>query len=267
MNIFENWKEDFRELGINMKFEFLKDIRQKRITILAIISLILPFLFYIVPIVSGNDLPDKVDSFLPNIMSFTYLITVLNAIFFGADSINSERYTKTALLIYPLPQRRTSIFVAKYLTQLLVSWGMIVLYYGVTATIIYFVYGPESITEDMLKSIFFAFLYMTTMLSIAIFLSSIVKNPAASMMFTFFLVFMLFPITSMILGSIDVDTTWIVTNYSGLISKIYRFPVEIFAPGGNPEDLDFYKGVWLNILYSGVLGSLSWYFTMKQEVS
>ena len=266
MSLLREWFEDYRDLWLNFKFEMIKNIRQKRILIVSIIAISLPLLFYLVPLFSDKGLPETVNEFLPSIMSFTNLVIVLNAIFFGADAINTERYNKTALLIYPLPQRRTAIFFGKYLAQLFTSWVMIGLYYLTSTTIIIAEYGIESITIDMLKSIIFASIYMTAMLSIAFFLSSIMRNPAASMMFTFFIIFMLFPIISMLMGSIDVDTSNIITNYSGFINKIFRFPSESFGPPTLADDLTIEKGIQLSLIYSFVLTTFAWLFNNKQEI-
>ena len=266
MSIINNWLNDYYDLYLNMKFELLKNQKQKRILIVGVISIVLPLLFYIVPILANTPLPETVDEFLPDIMTFTYLIVVLNAIFFGADSLNSETYSKTALLLYPLPMRRTIIFLAKYLTQLLTSWFMISLYYATSAVIIAGVYGTDQFSIAWIKSLLFAFLYMAALLSIAFFLSSIVRNPAASMMFTFFLIFMLLPITSMLLNRIDVDSSYIVTNYSSFITKIFRFPSSSFGPSLESENTTIERGISLCLLYSFVLTIGAWWYNNKQEV-
>ena len=200
-------------------------------------------------------------------MSFTNLIIVLNAIFLGGDAINSEKYNKTALLIYPLPQRRTAIFMGKFMAQLLTSWTVIAIFYGTSSVIISIAYRFDSLSSEIIKSILFAFVYMTALMSLAFFLSSLVNNPASSMMFTFFIVFMLLPITSMILAGIDYNTSWILTNYSSIITDVFRFSSSSFGPPNiTSESINFNKGVNLCLIYSLIFTAFSWYYSMKQEV-
>lgn len=265
MSLLFDWKEDFYTLKLNIKFELLKTISQSRLLLVSIIAVAMPFLFYIVPVIAGDPLPDTANGFLASIMGFVYLIMVLAAIFFGGDAIAVERYAKTALLIYPLPQKRTSIFLGKYISQLLSSWFIVSLYYATSAVLVIYYYGFEELSEEMAKSILFAFVFMTALLSIAFFLSSIVKNPAGAMMLTFFLLFMFGPIINMVLIGIDANTDWIITNYSGLITQVYRFPSQSFGPGMSNSP-DFYEGINLSLIYAGISGFLSWIFMMRQEV-
>ena len=265
MSLLFDWKEDFKTLFLNLKFEMLKTRKQSRLLLVSIIAIAMPFLFYIVPVIAGDPLPDTANELLSSIMGFVYLIMVLAAIFFCGDAVAVERYAKTALLIYPLPQKRTSIFLGKYISQLISSWFIVFLFYATSAAIVIYNYGIDELSEEMAKSILFAMVFMTALLSIAFFLSSIVKTPAGAMMLTFFLLFMLGPITNMILTGIDANTDWIITNYSGLITSVYRFPSQSFGPGAGGS-VDFYEGVSLSLIYAGITGFLSWVFMMRQEV-
>ncbi len=266
--IITDWKNDIIDLRLNIRFEFLKNYRQKRIVYVSLIAIVLPLLFYLVPLLSGTDLPEQSNDMLSSIMGFTYLVAVINAIFFGGDAINSERHNKTALIIYPMPQRRTIIYLGKLFAQMFTSWITLGFYYATSAAIVVGVYGIESLNEEMLKSYLFVMIYMSALLSIAFFYSSSVKSPPASMMLTFFTLFMLLPIASMLMTSIDVDNSLLISNYSGFITSIFRFPSAQFAPGAsnNSDAITIEKGINLSLIYSAVLFTISWFKTINQEV-
>ncbi len=226
-----DWKTDYEDLWINIKFELLKNWKRNRSSVAIVIVIITALPFYLIPTLSGSDFPKFYYEYLANNMLFVNLILIMNAILFGSDALNGEHFSKTVLLIYPLPQRRLTIVIAKYITQLLISWALISLYYLIIGVEVIFVYGFESITLDFVKSLLFSWLYMATLLAFAFFVSAFVKSPTISVVLMFFSILLLFPIIIMVLVLSDIGTSWIFTNYSALITLIFRFPTEISLTG------------------------------------
>ncbi len=263
-----DWKEDYYDIWQNIKFEFLKNWKARRSLVAVSISVLLSSLFYFVPVLTGNEFPSDANEFLATSMGLMNYVLILNAIFFGSDAVNGEHHRKTTLLIYPLPQRRSVIMFGKYIVHLLTSWVVIFIYYSVTAVETAGIYGFDAIPNDMLKSLLFSFLYMAALLSIAFLLSALVRNPAVSMALTFFLFFLLLPTLNSLLTMIEADSSWILTNYSGIITKIFRFPSDTFGPRHlrSSNDIDFYEGIRVCLVY--MIGSFlgSWILTLRKEV-
>lgn len=231
MSIINGWKTDYEDLWFNIKFELLKNWERNRSTIAIVIVVITALPFYLIPILTSADFPKFYYEYLANNMLFVNLILIMNAILFGSDALNGEHHDKTVLLIYPLPQRRLTVVIAKYLTQLLTSWALIFIYYLIMGIEVMFIYGFESITVDFIKSLLFSLLYMATLLAFAFLLSAFVKSPTMSVVLMFFSILLLFPIIIMVLVLSDIGTTWIFTNYSTMITLIFRFPTEISLSG------------------------------------
>ena len=268
MTILNEWKQDYYDVWLNIRFEFLKNWKSKRSLVAAGISVTLSSLFYLVPLLTGSDFPTEANEFLATSTGLINYILLLNAIFFGADAINGEHHKKTTLLIYPLPQRRSVILFGKFIMQLLTSWGVILIYYLITGTETVLIYDVNALTFDMLKSILFSFLYMGALLSITFFLSALIRNPAISMALTFFFFFLLFPTLNTLLLMIYFDSSWILTNYSAFIIKLFRFPSDIFGPRHlrSPDDIDFYLGIRICLIYTIISFAGAWLFTSRKEI-
>lgn len=225
------WKADYEDLWLNIKFELLKNWKRNRSTVAVIIVIITALPFYLIPLLTNTDFPKYYYEFLANNMLFVNLILIMNSILFGSDALNGEHFDKTVLLIYPLPQRRLTIIIAKYITQLFTAWVLISIYYILVGIEVLAIYGTDGITADFFKSMLFSWLYMATLLAFAFLLSALVKSPTISVVLMFFSILLLFPIIIMVFAMTDNSTAWVFTNYSAMITLIFRFPTEISLAG------------------------------------
>lgn len=263
-----DWKEDYKNIYLNIRFESLKNWKAKSLIVALGTAIVLSMLFFLMPILTNTEFPSEADEFLSSNLGLINYLIMLCAILFGADAINREHQNKTTLIIYPLPQRRTSIVVGKFIVHLLSSWLIIMLYYSIISVETMYIYGLDVLTTDMIKSMLFAFLYMTAVLAIAFFLSTITNSSAISMTLTFFLFFLLLPTVNSVLIMVDIDSSWILTNYSCFITKIFRFPSEMFLPRHmlSSVEVDFYKGINVCLMYVITFFSLSWILALRKEV-
>ncbi len=257
---------DYREVVNSMRFEFLKNWKSRRLLTVLIISILLSSLFALIPLLTGSDFPEDSYSYITNVMNFTTLAYILFALFFGSDSINRESYEGTDLLLYPLPQKRSNIIIGKYLTQLLSSWIAIVVYYVVVSVSVILIYGSDAIPAEMVTSLLYSFVFMSTLLAFAFLLSSVMNSPASSMTLTFFGLQILLPLLIFLLRLADIDVDWIFTNYSSLISATMGLSGGTIGPSSNTSTPDFYEGVRYVLIQGGLLFLLSLYFGTKKEV-
>ena len=264
--LLDYWTKDTQEFKINFSFEFLKQWKKKRILITIILTFFVSLSFYLVPEIGGGDFPATADEFLKTSMQFVDLLIIFSAMFLGGDSINRESHDKTSLLIYTLPQRRTILIITKFLVNLLLAWIALLLYYFIMAVNVTIIYGYDAIPKEILRSLLFAMLYQIVILSLAFFLSVIMKSPASSMSLTFFSAKIIIPLTSVLLGIIEVNTWWIFTDYSSIITDVFRFPSEVFALKAQNEDLNFYTGVKVILGYSASFLASSLVLGNKKEV-
>lgn len=259
--------QEFYEVKVNMKFEFLKIYRRKKIRNILIISILIAELFYLIPLLSDSGFPEESITFISNLMGSIGLIFVLFASFLGADAINREHTKGTDLLIYPLPQRKSNVILAKYLSLLMTAWLGIIVYYGLILLNTWQIYGGDNVPDEMLTSFLVSMVYMTTILAFAFLVSSLINSTASSVTLTFFALLILIPLLDLLLGVADIDTGWIFTNYESLITGVLR----LSTIGGGPfqtdiSELDFAESIFHLIAQTIAFILLFFYFGTKKEV-
>ena len=133
--------EDFKNIYLTIKFELLKNIRRKRILITLILAILIPLIFFAVPPLLGQDYADTSNDFASSNLGFVTLLIILSGAIFAGDCISGEFDKKTHLLLFPTPQKKTSIFVGKYTASIIATWLIVSIYYFVTASEIIAIYG------------------------------------------------------------------------------------------------------------------------------
>ena len=240
--------DDFKNIYLTIKFELLKQIRRKRILITLLLAILIPLIFYIVPPILGNDYADTANSFATSNLGFVNLLVILSGAIFAGDSISGEFENKTGLLLFPTPQRKSSIFIGKYIASIIATWFIVSLYYIITIMEIVSIYGTSGITFEMGQSFLLALLYSTSVVSIVFFFSSIMKKTITSSLIGFFLLLMILPIITGVLTVAEVDPWFIVTHNENLITDVL----------GNATGGGFSPGQRLNLtvfnpdLWSGI---------------
>ena len=181
---------------------------------------------------------------------------IISASLFAGDAISSEFESKTGLLLFPSPQRRTSIFLGKFIAALTLTSLVISIYYLVTALEIIQIYGASGITTEFTKSYLIAIIYAASVASILYFLSSVFKRSVISTITGFFSMMMIFPIISMVLRLADVEPWFIVTYSSDLMTNVLATTSGGFGPGagsGTSFTPDFYLGITVMVAYTLIL--------------
>ena len=200
------------------------------------------------------------------------MLIIICAAFFGGDAISGEFEKKTALLTFPTPQRKTSIFISKYIAALIGTGIMVSLFYFITTLEIAQIYGVTNIPIDVLKSYLLALLYTFSVLGLTFFFSSFLKGTISSTLLSFFTLFMILPILSTLLMVIDVEPWFIVTYSADLITSI--FGRQTFqgpqghgeGPGFTIYTADFTTGVMVMVVYAVVLFILGIIIANRREM-
>ena len=117
------------------------------------------------------------------------------------------------MLLFPSPQRGTTIFVGKYIAANLATYLVVTLYYLITIMEMAQIYGGDTVTDAMGKSYLLALIYSTAVVSIIYFLSAIFTKSITASILGFFLLMMIIPITTMVISAVDVDPWWSVADF------------------------------------------------------
>jgi ABC-2 type transport system permease protein len=256
------------QVGITMKYTLLDYIRSRRfyimLTIAIVISAILTF-------VIGYYRPA---SFLATDLSFysgwwgniaTYVI-VLSGIFFGGDAISGEFQNKTGYFGIPNPIRRSAIYIGKWLSALIASTVILVVFAAITLGngLYYF----PSVPYEFGLSLLFAWFYLIAVLGFTFFFSSLFKSSSISILVTAILFLFAFDIIQFFVASLAQIEPWFMLSYGGqIIGNILTVPypahkvVTSFGPGGGAgPDIGGFSMTTFNVQIPEGLAIIGIYF-------
>jgi ABC-2 type transport system permease protein len=180
---------------------------------------------------------------------------IISAAMFAGDSISGEFESKTGLLLFPTPQSRTSIFVGKYTAALIITFLVVSLYYVIMVLQTIHLYGVEEIPTDLAQSYLTASIYVTSVVSVVFFLSSILKRAIASTILGFVLLMLVLPVVAAVLSTQEIEP-WFIVTYSGeLITSVLGKTSLFTGPGGRFMENytpDFGPGIAVMAVYTVV---------------
>ena len=233
--------EDSSHTYTSIKFEMQKHLKRKRLVIGLLLATAIPVLFYIIPKLWDVGFLGTPEIFLSNNLSFINILIIISSALFAGDAISGEFERKTALLTFPTPQRRTSIFLGKYCAALIAISVLVSLYYLITMVEVMLIHGINSVPHEIFTSYLLALLYGSSVLSLTFFFSSILKGVISSTLMGFFTLMMILPILSTLLMVARVEPWFIVTYAGGLITTVFGSPVGAgMSFGGGPPETQMF---------------------------
>jgi ABC-type transport system involved in multi-copper enzyme maturation permease subunit len=228
----EDLATDISHTLLGLRFELRKHLKRKRLYLVALLAIAPPTLFYLVPHFFDVQFPETGDAFASNNLSFLGILVIISGSLFAGDSISGEFESKTALVLFPLPQRRTSILVGKYSAALLATIFAISLYYSITVAEVVIAYGSDELSLGLLKSFLVAVLYSAGVVSIVFFFSSVLGRSVTSTLVGFFSLLLVLPIVANVLRIAEVDPWFIITHIAGLVTDIFALPSPFAGQAG-----------------------------------
>lgn len=247
---------DIRHVFLSIEFELRKHMRRRRLILVLALAIFLPLIFYAIPSAFGIDFAATANSFASTNLAFISLLIIISGALFAGDAVSSEFEKKTGLLLFPTPQRRTSIFVGKYIAALISVFFVVTLYYLATMLEIAQIYGFGEVSIEFGQSFGLALLYSTSVVSIIFFFSSILKRTISSALLGFFLLMMILPMIANVMMMADVEPSFIVTYSSDLITDVLSTDAGFIGngPGGEFGETSFtpelYSGIGMMVAYS-----------------
>ncbi len=225
------------------------------------LTILIPLIFYVIPPAFNIDFAETANEFANTNLGFINLLIIISGAVFAGDAVSGEFEKKTGLSLFPTPQRRTSIFVGKFIAALLATFLVVTLYYIITSLEIIQIYGAGEISIELAKSFLLAMIYATCVVSIIYFFSSILKRTITSTLIGFFLMMMILPIITSVLIFANVDPWFIVTHPAGLITDVLGvasgFQTGPRAVDFTTFDPDFFVGTSVMVAYTIIFFILS----------
>ena len=211
--IVEEILEDFRHIRINTSYELRKHMRRKRIFVALFFCIVMPILIYVIPTAFDMAPPDRWEDFAKSLLGFVDIIIIICAAMFIGDCVSGELEKKTALITYTSPQRRTSIFLGKYLAGILLMVLLITVYYLIALAEIHAIYTVGVVEIDFLVSYLLAIVYIFLIGSLAFLFSAVLKRMILSTILIILLQIMILPIFQLIFQLIGREP-WFLYSYS-----------------------------------------------------
>jgi ABC-type transport system involved in multi-copper enzyme maturation permease subunit len=218
------------QIGILAKYEMLNYVRSKRLALI-FLTVAVPATFITISVGYYH-----IRGFLASPLSFysswtgysdIFVIVVLSS-FFG-DAISSEFQNKTGYSILGTPLTRSTFYVGKYLACLilclsaftvyqLVAIGNVAYYFGFTLPA---VFGESFGLESLL---------LASVLGIAFFLSSVLKNGALAVLATAGVLLFVFEILGRFAIRFSHTEPWYLLNYGAtVIQRIFENPYPVHS--------------------------------------
>src|SRR5512136_1261937 len=210
-------RNNFSETWLSLRFELLKHLKRRRLFIVTALAVTVPLFFYIY---FYQQHPDAAVDFANMSLMFMNVLIVISAAMFAGDAVCGEFEKRTSLLLFPTPQRRSSIFVGKYVAALAATFLVVSLYYVVLTLQIGQLFGWGDIPGELGKSFLTALVYSTAAVSVAFLVSSLLKRSMSATIVSFLALLMILPIIQMLISILDQEPWFIVTYSGGLITSV-----------------------------------------------
>lgn len=225
-------KKDFFDTYLSFRFELLKHWKRKRLLIVAALAVGLPLLFYAYT-------PDSSYMFAANALDVVRVLGAIVAALLVGDAVCGEFERKTGLVLFPTPQRRSSIFLGKYLAALVPTLLAAGLYYVTMTLQIAQIYGWGEIPGELGKSFLITSLSAAAAVSVIFFFSCLLKRSIAAIIGGFMSLWMISFILEGILMRVGQEPWFLVSYSSRLIVEVLGVLSELPF---NPEDhADWYN--------------------------
>jgi len=206
------------------RYDVFKHLRSRRLIGLMIIEIVLIVLLLLVPPLVGNPYPKNPAEFVSSITStFTGILIVIAATMFAADAISSEYQSRTGYLLFPNPLKKEAIYLGKFLSTFLIAVLAVTIWYWVPILAGLVVTG--SISSLAVESYLLALLYAIAASSLGYLISSVMKGSIGAIILTFFLLFMILPVSDGLVGSLGgIEPSYSLTYQAGVVDNVFITP-------------------------------------------
>ncbi|HTT35935.1 MAG TPA: ABC transporter permease [Thermoplasmata archaeon] len=128
---------------------------------------------------------DKSSEYLSNFLAYIGLWIILAAAFFGGDALSVDFSTGTGYYMLVLPVRRATLLAGRYAAALVVTLGVVLVYYTVGLVGGSYFFGSAAVAWDSVAySLAIAVLFSLAALAVAFSISAFFRSPAAGVLVT-----------------------------------------------------------------------------------
>ena len=214
------FSNDLRQIGIVTRYEMLKHLRSRKLIIFAIIAIAIFALITALYLGLASGFPDDPKEFMSSYLSFMFLFLIIGVSMFCASAIASEFDERTALLIFPRPMKRTSLFIGKALASYLAIGIVVLLYYLIIMVICLAKTG--SVPASAFASMGMSMLFVLGAGGFALLMSTVFKKGLIAVIVTVITLFLVmwFIIDLMVAPLSNIEPVFSITYGGGGITNV-----------------------------------------------
>jgi ABC-2 type transport system permease protein len=191
------------------------------IGIFALAALII-VLILVIPPALGQEYPRDPAYFAQRFILWANVLIVVGATLFAGDALASEFESRTGYLMFPNPVKRYVFFSGKFLASLITMLITLGVFYSVVAALT--LWHSQSVSSLMLDSFGLSVMYIIAAISVGYLISSIMKGATGALVFTFAVLFLIFPIVDGVLSFAGAKPVFSLTFSAQAISYIMQTP-------------------------------------------
>ncbi|MFP4545907.1 MAG: ABC transporter permease [Methanomassiliicoccales archaeon] len=213
---------DIQQLLIITRYEIVKHLRSKRLLGMMAIELAIFVLILAIPPLLGGGFPDNGAEFAERFYTWTKILLIIGATFFAGDAIVSEFQNRTGYLTFPNPVKRWVLFMGKLTATMGIMVAVVLVYYGLVSASSLAIVGEVSGLTAI--SLGLALLFAICASGIGYVVSAFMKGSTGSLVLTFTLLFLLFPIVEGVLSIAKVRPDFSPTFSADAIQYVMQDP-------------------------------------------
>jgi ABC-2 type transport system permease protein len=213
---------DARQIATVVYYELYRYVRSARMVGIFALAALIIALILIIPPALGQEYPRDPAYFAQRFILWANVLIVVGATLFAGDALASEFESRTGYLMFPNPVKRYVYFSGKFLASLITMLITVAVFYAVVAALT--LWHSQSVSSLMLDSFGLAVMYIIAAVSVGYLISSIMKGATGALVFTFAVLFLIFPIVDGVLSFAGAKPVFSVTFSAQAISYIMQTP-------------------------------------------
>lgn len=219
---FDTPPSDGRQVMTVAYYELYKYVRSARMVGIFALAALIIALILIIPPALGQEYPKDPAYFAQRFFLWSSVLIVVGATLFAGDSLASEFQSRTGYLMFPNPVKRWVYFTGKLLASLLTMSFVISVFYIVVSLLT--IWHSQSFSDLTYRSFGLSLLYIVAAVGVGYLVSAIMKGATGALIFTFAILFLIFPILDGVLSFAGAKPVFSVTFSAEAISYIMQTP-------------------------------------------
>jgi ABC-type transport system involved in multi-copper enzyme maturation permease subunit len=220
--VFENPPSDTVQTLVVAYYELYKYVRSSRLLGIFALAAVIIILILSVPPLLGQQYPKDPAYFAQRFIFWVNVLIVVGATLFAGDSLASEFQSRTGYLMFPNPVKRSVYFIGKIIASIATLFFVLIIYYTVVSLLT--IWHSGSLSDLTYQSFGLALIYALAAIGVGYLISAVMKGSTGALVFTFAILFLIFPIIDGVLSFAQAKPNFSLTFSAQAIDNIMQTP-------------------------------------------